>query len=262
MSSLLASSPPSAVPPGRRESSAFRAARWRILFPLLFVGALFLSLDRCANPLDTNSKKKIDPTPIDTTADDPRFDTMRAFINTRIRFEPQIDKSTFLYSRIPDSMRIGIVTETKNDTLPYTEIYSSSAVYLNVGSVALPFEATIDARYFLRWKNARLFLGYIVVYGDANRNRKYDFGETVYGVSEQAAFAFAEGKKLENIPVSLVRGVVQGPNVFVRTGGARYAVQFTAAPDFDATIFKIQIRGSGVSYDPPYPWKPKADLTK
>lgn len=262
MSSFLAPTPHRPAPLREGEERARGAGRRVPLFAILLIGAAALLFGRCANPLETDGKKKIDPTPIDTTADDPRFDTMKAFINTRIRFEPVIDKSQFLFQRIPDSMRVGIVTETKNDSIPYREIYSSSAIYLNVGPVILPFEATIEPRYFLRWKNARLFFGYIVVYGDANRNKVFDYGETVYGIGEQVAFAFAEGKKLENIPTAFVKGVVAGPNVFVRTGGAHYAAQFTAAPDFDATIFKIQIRGAAAAYDPPYPWKPAADLTK
>ncbi len=262
MSSFLAPSPHRSASLRRGAESA-GGGRGRIpVVPFLLICGAALLLSRCANPLDAGGARKIDPTPIDTTADDPRFDTMKARINTRIRFEPVIDKSQFLFQRIPDSMRIGIITESKNDSVPYREIYSTSAVYLNVGSVILPFEATIEARYFLRWKNARLFFGYVIVYGDANRNRVFDYGETIYGISEQAVFGYAEGKKLENIPEALVKGVMQGCNVMVRTGGAKYAAQFTAAPDFDATIFKIQIRGASSSYDPPYPWKPAADLTK
>ncbi len=217
---------------------------------------VLILLGRCSNPLDVPGGKIIKQIQLPTEPDDPRFDTLQAYCDTRIRFEAVIDKSKFPFQRIPDSMRVGIVTESRKDSIPYREIYSASAVYLNLGTITLPFEATIQPKYFLRYNNARMFIGYIILYVDKNKNKVYDYGETIYGIGEQSVFGFAEGKKLTNLPPQIGKGVSNGPNVMVRTGWGLYASEFTASPDFDATIFKIHIRGAQFKYDVPYPWKP------
>ena len=240
-------------------SSAFDVKRHTLAYLIVFALVIML-FGQCSNPLDVDGPRVVNPIDVKPEPDDPRFDTLRVSFESHIRFEAVIDKKFFALKTIPDSMRIGIIAQTRNDSIPYREIYSSSGIYLNLGTVTLPFEATIPAKYFLRYNNARIFIGYTILYGDQNKNKVYDYGETIYGVGERSVFAYAQGSKLEHLPPQIGKGVISGLNILSRTGGSPYAAEFTAAPDFYATILQINIRGANYLYDIPYAWKPEVKL--
>ena len=231
-------------------------AAWSLIAYLMIFLTIILFLGQCANPEDGGTVDPIIP------PDDPTLDTMYARVESRIRLEAIIDRSTFLFPKIPDSMRVSIIVFlNRSDTIPYREIYSASSLYLNLNSaVTLPFETVIPPTYFWKYNNSRLCIGYVIVFADRNKNKAFDYGETIYGVSEQAAFGYAYGKKLSNLPKDHFQDVLNGPNAMFRIGGDPYAI-FQSAPDFDASVFKINIRGASQSFNVPYPWKPSMRLT-
>ena len=227
-----------------------------MIYLILFILTILL-FGQCSNPEQGGSI--INPIPL-PGPDDPSLDTMYSHIDSRIRFEAIIDKSSFPFPRIPDSMRISIVAYIRNDSIPYREIYSASGLYLNLSSaVTIEFVTTIPPNYFWKYNNARLCIGYVFVYVDRNRNKTYDSGEAIYGISEQTAFGYAYGKRVQNIPKDAFQDVLAGPNAFFRIGGNPYSI-FKSAPDFDASVFKINMRGAMYKYNVPYPWKPSVPL--
>lgn len=138
-----------------------------------------------------------------------------------------------------------------SSTLPWKDIYSVSANYLDIPATGLPFDAQISPEYFKEFSCSRLAVAVILVYGDNNENRRFDRGEPVVGAGEQSLYAFVQGD-LSTVP-SEYRFSKEESNVMIRLD-QNHVSRFQSSPDYLATIFIINVRGEQPRYNIPYPW--------
>lgn len=238
-----------------RSLPSSRLARTALVF---LAGIVTLwGVPRCASPSAPEPHRVVNISP---DADDPRYDTLTAVLRSSIRFEAVVDTLAFPLRTFSGSgLRLAVVCFPPSDTssLPYLDLCSFSANYLDVPATGLPFRAVIPASYFKRYTGTRIAAALVVLYRDTTRNGSFDEGEPVLGVSEQSLFAYAEGK-LKNLPTHPFGPVRDGPNVLVRSG-QQALPPFKPAPDYGATIFLVYVRGE-MSYNIPYPWPVRAAL--
>jgi len=203
----------------------------------------------CAPPDDSSP---IDIIGSNICVDDWREDTAR--IQTTIRFEALVDTALFHIERFSGSgLRIALVCiPPHGDTLPYRDIYSISANYLDIPAAGLPFQAEIPPAYFRQYPCARLAAAVILVYRDRNGNNRYDPGEPVYGADEQSLYAYVQGD-LNTVPREPFESVFPQSNVLIRHQ-REFRTYFRSSPNYLATIFIINVRGESRYYDIPYPW--------
>lgn len=233
--------------------SALRSAR-RGASPLLLLALSALIAGACSNPIDADNPRLVITSPIDTLKDDPRFDTLTAHIETMIRFEAAVDTVRFPIDRFTGTgLRVAVVCVIPDSVRPpsFIDIFSISGAYLDIPATGLPMRTSIPARYFQRYVGARLAAAVILLYEDANGNRSYDYGERIFGASEQSLFGYAEGKGKFPARFGEVR---TGPNVFARTDQTSRP-PFRAAPEYSSTIFIINVHGPDYAYNIPYPWR-------
>jgi hypothetical protein len=180
-----------------------------------------------------------------------RGDTAR--IKTTIRFEALVDTTLFPLKRFSGSgLRVSLVCVPPDSSgLPWKDIYSVSANYLDIPATGLPFDAAILPGYFLEFSCSRLAVAMIVVYGDNNENGRFDRGEPVVGADEQSLYAFVQGD-LNTVPPEY-HFISGGSNVMIRLD-QNTIPRFQSSPDYLATIFIINVRGENVHYNIPYPW--------
>jgi hypothetical protein len=187
-----------------------------------------------------------------------RGDTAR--IKTTIRFEAIVDTTLFPLRRFSGSgLRVGLVCLPPPDSanLPWVDIYSVSANYLDIPATGLPFEAEILPAYFRDFSCARLATAVIVVYRDQNENNRFDPGESVVGADEQSLYAFVQGD-LNTVPPEY-QFTAGGSNVLIRLD-QNTIPRFRGSPDYLATIFIINVRGEQNRYHIPYPWEVSSPL--
>ena len=146
----------------------------------------------------------------------------------------------------------------ENSDIPYLELYSVSANYLDIPATGLPYTATIPAAYFTPYGCTRISVAVILLYRDGNQNGRFDIGEPVFGAGEQSLYAYVEGR-LENLPSQPFESLNLYSNVLVRSA-AQSTQRFRPAPEYRATIFIINVRGDESRYDLPYPWTVKEPL--
>jgi hypothetical protein len=233
-----------------------RAIRLHVLFLPAVVTAVICALfSACSPPNDDDPSRIISANdcPID-------WGDSTAHVQTTIRFEALVDTVLFPQERFSGSgLRVAVVClPPDTSTLPYRDIYSVSANYLDIPAAGLPFSADIPAGYFSAYGCTRIAVGVILVYRDGNDNRRFDHGETVVGAGEQSLYAFVEGR-LENLPSAPFESLNLYSNVLVRFA-TQPAPRFRPAPEYRATIFIINVRGETGSYDLPYPWPVKTPL--
>lgn len=211
---------------------------------MLLLAAFVVS---CSPPDDTNGVV-IPPVKCDAEW---RGDTAR--IRTTIRFEALVDTTLFPLKRFSGSgLRLSLVCVPPDSSgLPWMDIYSVSANYLDIPATGLPFEAEILPGYFRDYSCSRLAVAAIVVYGDNNENGRFDQGEPVVGVDEQSLYAFVQGD-LNTVPPEY-DFVGDGSNVMIRLD-QNTVPRFQSSPDYLATIFIINVRGDRAHYNLPYPW--------
>jgi hypothetical protein len=186
-----------------------------------------------------------------------RGDTAR--IDTIIRFEAIVDTILFPLKRFAGSgLRVSLICVPPDSTgipdsnrLPWKDIYSVSANFLDIPATGLPFKAEIPPGYFRDFSCSRLAVAMIVVYHDVNENRRYDQGEPVVGAGEQSLYAFVQGD-LNTVPPQY-KFSTDGSNVMIRLDQTTVP-QFQSSPDYLATIFIINVRGEQNRYNIPYPW--------
>ncbi len=223
------------------------------MLPAVLTGLL---LAACANPADYDTTRVITSSYVDQGEDDPRFDTLAAVLASSIRFEALVDTARVALQRFTGSgLRIAVVCMLPDTSAvqPWRDLYSISANYLDLPAAGLPLRIAIPPDHFRRYTGARLAVAAIVLYQDADRNQTFDQGEPVWGVSEQQLFAFAEGRRLAQIPTKQYGELHEGPNVLVRFGQEQYP-WFKTAPDYASTIFIINVRGPEYTYNIPLPW--------
>ncbi|PLX30869.1 MAG: hypothetical protein C0600_07255 [Ignavibacteria bacterium] len=221
----------------------------------MFAVALLAALSACSPPDDSGPPIIVGPNDCDAEW---RGDT--ATIRTSIRFEAFVDTNQIELRRFSDSgLRIAVVCiPPDTSSLPYRDIYSISANYLDIPATGLPFNAVIPPGYFVNFSCARLAAAVILVYRDENGNKRYDLGEPIVGADEQSLYAFVQGD-VATIPTDPFETVYQHSNVLIRyTQGSD--LYFQSSPDFLATIFIINVRGEKSSYDLPYPWHVSSPL--
>ncbi|MBN1447130.1 MAG: hypothetical protein JXA28_04310 [Bacteroidetes bacterium] len=214
-----------------------------------------LLLATCSPPDDSSP---IDIIGSNFCVDEWRDDTAR--IQTTIRFEALVDTTQFHIERFSGSgLRIAVVCiPPLGDTLPYRDIYSVSANYLDIPAAGLPFQAEIPPAYFQQYDCARLAAAVILVYRDQDADNRYDPGEPVYGADEQSLYAFVQGD-LNTVPRVPFESVFQYSNVLIRHDREERSY-FQSSPDYLATIFIINVRGELGPYDLPYPWHVSSPL--
>lgn len=227
------------------------------MWTLLLTSAILLCLFACSPPDDANP---VDIIGEDICRDEWRDDTAR--IRTTIRFEAIVDTTTFQIERFSGSgLRVAMVCiPPDTDSLPYRDIYSVSANYLDIPAAGLPFNAEIPPEYFRQYNCARLAAAVILVYRDGNDNGRFDPGENVVGADEQSIYAFAQGN-LNTIPREPFESLYLNSNVLIRYERAP-GQYFQSSPDYLATIFIIHVRGDAASYDIPYPWPVSTPLLR
>ncbi len=180
-----------------------------------------------------------------------RGDTAR--IKTTIRFEALVDTTLFPLKRFSGSgLRVSLVcVPPDSGSLPWKDIYSVSANYLDIPATGLPFEAEIPPAYFRDFSCSRLATAVILVYGDNNENKRFDVGEPVIGAGEQSLYAFVQGD-LGTVPPEY-NFQREGSIVMIRLDQSTVP-DFQSSPDYLATIFIINVRGEHPRYNIPYPW--------
>jgi len=146
----------------------------------------------------------------------------------------------------PDSSASG-----DSAAVPWKDIYSVSANYLDIPATGLPFTAEILPEYFRDFSCSRLAVAVIVVYHDTNENSRYDRGEPLVGAGEQSLYAFVQGE-LSTVPWDYKFSSDQS-NVLIYLG-QNNVPRFQSSPDYLATIFIINVRGEQAHYNIPYPW--------
>ncbi len=206
------------------------------------------------SPPDDDGGIVIPPYPCDAEW---RGDTAR--IKTTIRFEAIVDTMLYPLKRFSGSgLRVGLVCIPPDSSavpdsgaLPWMDIYSVSANYLDIPATGLPFEAVILPEYFREFSCSRLAVAVIVVYRDTNENGRFDRGEPVVGSGEQSLYAFVQGD-LTTVPPEY-RFSSGGSNVMIHLGQNNMP-RFQSSPDYLATIFIINVRGEQAHYNIPYPW--------
>ena len=204
------------------------------------------TLVSCSPPDDDNGIV-IPPVTCDA---DWRGDTAR--IKTTIRFEAIVDTARIPLRRFSGSgLRLSLVClPPDSSALPWRDIYSVSANYLDIPATGLPFEAEIPPAYFRDFSCSRMATAVILVYHDRNENDRFDSGDSVVGADEQSLYAFVQGD-LATVPPEF-QFTTDGSNVLIRldpTGLPR----FRGSPDYLATIFIISVRGAESPYSLPYP---------
>jgi hypothetical protein len=207
----------------------------------------------CSPPDDDNGIV-IPPVKCDA---DWRGDTAR--IKTTIRFEAIVDTTLFPLRRFSGSgLRLSLLClPPDSGTLPWMDIYSVSANYLDIPATGLPFETEILPQYFRDFSCSRMAVAVIVVYHDRNENGRYDRGEPVVGVDEQSVYAFVQGD-LGTVPPEYEFST-GGSNVLIRLD-QNSIPRFRGSPDYLATIFIINVRGERDRYRIPYPWNVSSPL--
>jgi hypothetical protein len=224
-------------------------ARW-------LIAVLAALLGSCSNPADIGVPRIVIPSPIDTDEDDPRFDTLTASFSATFRFEAAVDTTQITIDRFTGTgLRIALLAihpDSASDD-SFLSLYTVSANYLDRPAIGLPLSIQIPAGYFKRYKNARLATALVVLFEDRDDDGRYSQGERMFGACEQQLFGLAEGKRLKNIPSASFGDIREGPNVLVRTSQDPFP-GFQSAPDFQSTIFIIQVRGPLHRYNYPYPW--------
>ncbi|MCB2203561.1 hypothetical protein KQI65_02340 [bacterium] len=181
-----------------------------------------------------------------------------AVVRSTIRFEAQVDTSLYPLERFSESgLRIAVVCiPPDTSSLPYLDLYSVSANYLDIPATGLPFTTKIPARYFSHYGCTRVAVSVILLYSDVNANGHFEAGEPVYGAGEQSLYAYAEGTvSNDDIRGTPYESLQLFSNVLVRVA-VNPAPRFRPAPDYRATIFLINVRGDAASYELPYPWEP------
>lgn len=246
---------PDGEPPGKLRTVSLpqTGTTWIPPVPLwtafLCVTIVLAAMTACSPPDDSDPHSIIGPT---VCMDEWRDDT--AHIRTTIRFEALVDTAHIRIDHFSGSgLRISLLcVPPEGDTLPYLDVYSISANYLDIPAAGLPFKADIPPEYFGQYGCARLAAALVLLYHDRNDNRRYDRGEPVFGADEQSLYAFVEGD-LNTIPRDPFESVYPNSNVLIcyHRDPERY---FQSSPDFLATIFIISVRGETSPYDIPYPW--------
>lgn len=218
-------------------------------FGALYAAVLLLALTAvsCAPP-DDDGGIVIPPVTCDAEW---RGDT--AYVKTIIRFEALVDTSLFPLQRFSGSgLRVSLLCiPPDTGELPWLDIYSVSANYLDIPATGLPFEVIIPPEYFRDFSCSRLAAAAILVYDDSNENGHYDAGEPVVGAGEQSLYAFVQGD-LTTVPTEY-RFSSTGSNVMIRLDQSLIS-RFQSSPDYLATIFIITVRGEQERYNIPYPW--------
>jgi hypothetical protein len=209
---------------------------------------LLAALAVCCSPPDDTGGIVIPPVKCDAEW---RGDT--AHVKTTIRFEALVDTTLFPLKRFSGSgLRLSLVCVPPDSSgLPWRDIYSVSANYLDIPATGLPFETEILPAYFRDFSCSRLAVAMIVVYGDDNENGRFDRGEPVVGADEQSLYAFVQGD-LRTVP-SEYHFSTDGSNVMIHLG-QNTVPRFQSSPDYLATIFIINVRGDKARYNIPYPW--------
>ena len=216
---------------------------------------LYLFAAACSPPTDAPPVRVIpsNECPID-------WGDSAAVVQTTIRFEALVDTTSFELERFSGSgLRVSVVCiPPDTSSLPYRDLYSVSANYLDIPATGLPFSAVIPAEYFTAYGCTRIAVSVIVLFMDDNGNRRFDAGESVYGAGEQSLYAYVEGR-LENLPSTPFESLNLFSNVLVRYASQPVA-RFRPAPEYRATIFLINVRGASSNYELPYPWDPRIPL--
>lgn len=222
---------------------------------VLFAGVLLLAgvVFSCSPPEDDDAIV-IPPVTCDAAW---RGDTAR--IRTTIRFEAIVDTTRFPLPRFSGSgLRLSLVClPPDSSVLPWRDIYSVSANYLDIPATGLPFETKIPPQYFRDFSCARMAAAVILVYQDRNGNDRFDTVDSVVGADEQSLYAFVQGD-LTTVPPEY-QFTNDGSNVLIQldpTGLPR----FRGSPDYLATIFIINVRGAQSRYALPYPWNVSSPL--
>lgn len=216
---------------------------------VLYAGALLLVLlaVSCSPPDDDNGIV-IPPVTCDAEW---RGDTAR--IKTNIRFEAIVDTTLFPLRRFSGSgLRLSLVClPPDSSALPWLDIYSVSANYLDIPATGLPFDTEIPPQYFRNFSCSRLAAAVILVYRDNNENARFDTGDVIVGADEQSLYAFVQGD-LNTVPPDY-QFSADGSNVMIRLD-PNSTPRFRGSPDYLATIFIINVRGERDQYHIPYPW--------
>jgi hypothetical protein len=214
---------------------------------------LILALSACSPPVD------VPPDIVSPNVCDDVWRNDTAAIKTSIRFEAFVDQTQIELPRFSGSgLRVAVVCiPPDTSSLPFRDIYSISANYLDIPATGLPFEAVIPPEYFQQYPCARLAAAIILVYRDMNGNLRFDAGEPVLGADEQSLYAFVQGE-IGTITEPF-ETVYHNSNVLIRydQDPKQY---FQSSPDYLATIFIINVRGERSSYDLPYPWHVSSPL--
>jgi len=209
----------------------------------------------CTSPGDDDPSTIIGTDPC---SDPWRNDTAR--VRTTIRFEALVDTMLYPLKRFSGSgLRVSVVLiPPYQSPLPYLDVYSVSANYLDIPATGLPFQVVIPPGYFRQYDCARLASAFIVLYRDDNENEHFDIQETIYGADEQSLYAFTEGE-MSTVSKQPFESVFSGNNVLIRMDNSTYP-RFRSSPDYLATIFIINVRGDAQRYNIPLPWPVEAPL--